>query len=178
MGRWETMMHTYEAAPAVALLATHCALCGRPLLDAPSVECGMGPICRAKALQGAPEAHRAEVNALVARIAAVPDAATVMADVAAISAYGYATLAARLVERLAEERTVSVEVTPEGYVVRAPFSEAFCTALGRLCWGRRWDREGKVWRVPATARKGLWDALREAFPDAPLLVNGKVLHIA
>jgi hypothetical protein len=66
-------MHSYTDAPAVALLATHCALCGRPLLDAPSVECGMGPVCRSKALQDAPEAHRAEVNALVARIAARPD---------------------------------------------------------------------------------------------------------
>ena len=177
MGRWETTM-TYEAAPAVALLATHCALCGRPLLDAPSVECGMCPICRAKALQGAPEAHRTEVNAIVARIAARPDAATVTADVAAISAYGYATLAARLLERLAEERTVSVELTAEGYAVRAPFSETFREALGRLCWGRRWDREGKVWRVPSTARKGLWDALREAFPGAPLVVGGKVTRIA
>ena len=115
---------------------------------------------------------------IVARIAARPDAATVTADVAAISAYGYATLAARLLERLAEERTVSVELTAEGYAVRAPFSETFREALGRLCWGRRWDREGKVWRVPSTARKGLWDALREAFPGAPLVVGGKVTRIA
>lgn len=171
-------MNTYEAAPATALLATHCALCGRPLLDAPSVECGMGPVCRAKALDGAPEAHRAEVNALVARIAARPDAATVTADVAAVSALGYVRLAERLVERLAEGRTVAVERTAEGYAVRAPFSETFRAALGRLCWGRRWDREAKVWRVPSAARAGLWSALREAFPGAPLLVEGRVVSIA
>lgn len=38
----------YENSPAVAMIATRCALCGRPLLDAESVECGMGPTCRAR----------------------------------------------------------------------------------------------------------------------------------
>lgn len=38
----------YEQSPAVDLVATNCALCGRPLLDADSVECGMGPTCRAR----------------------------------------------------------------------------------------------------------------------------------
>jgi hypothetical protein len=36
----------YENAPATKLLATHCACCGRSLLDAESVEAGMGPTCR------------------------------------------------------------------------------------------------------------------------------------
>jgi len=39
---------SYENAPATVLLATHCACCGRPLVDAVSVEAGMGPHCRAK----------------------------------------------------------------------------------------------------------------------------------
>ena len=60
----------YTNAPATALVATHCALCGRALLDAASVESGMGPTCRARVLRDAPTEHRAEVNALVARIAA------------------------------------------------------------------------------------------------------------
>lgn len=38
----------YENSPALALVATRCALCSRPLLDAESVECGMGPTCRAR----------------------------------------------------------------------------------------------------------------------------------
>ena len=37
---------SYESAPATAMLATHCAACGRPLLDADSVEAGLGPECR------------------------------------------------------------------------------------------------------------------------------------
>lgn len=39
---------SYESAPATILLATRCACCGRELLDAESVEKGMGPTCRRK----------------------------------------------------------------------------------------------------------------------------------
>lgn len=39
-------MSNYENAPATKLLATHCACCGRSLLDAVSVEAGVGPECR------------------------------------------------------------------------------------------------------------------------------------
>jgi hypothetical protein len=37
---------SYENAPATEMLATHCAICSRPLLDAVSVEIGIGPVCR------------------------------------------------------------------------------------------------------------------------------------
>ena len=37
---------SYENAPATKMLATYCACCARPLLDAESVEVGMGPVCR------------------------------------------------------------------------------------------------------------------------------------
>ncbi len=36
----------YENSPACLLLATHCACCGRALVDAKSVETGVGPECR------------------------------------------------------------------------------------------------------------------------------------
>lgn len=36
----------YENAPATKLLATHCCCCARPLVDAKSVELGIGPECR------------------------------------------------------------------------------------------------------------------------------------
>lgn len=41
-------MTTYENAPATLMLATHCCVCGRPLLDSDSVEMGIGPTCRGK----------------------------------------------------------------------------------------------------------------------------------
>lgn len=41
-------MSTYENAPATKLLATACACCGRALVDAVSVERGVGPDCAEK----------------------------------------------------------------------------------------------------------------------------------
>jgi Family of unknown function (DUF6011) len=168
----------YTAAPATALVATHCVLCGRPLVDAPSVECGMGPTCRERALVGAPDAARAEVNALVHRIAAAPDAADVPSLVAQVAAHGYATLAARLTERLAEGRAVTVRAEGDGYAVAAPFSPAFNEALRECAPSRRWDRDAKVWRVPAVAKRGLWNALVRAFPGAPLITDRGVSVVA
>lgn len=41
-------MSQYENAPATKLVATHCACCGKALVDALSVDIGIGPICRGK----------------------------------------------------------------------------------------------------------------------------------
>ena len=49
---------SYENAPATQLIATHCACCGRPLVDAASVERGVGPECARK--YGYSEAHKAD----------------------------------------------------------------------------------------------------------------------
>lgn len=43
----------YEEAPATEMMASHCLLCGRPLVDAVSVETGIGPVCREKYGYGA-----------------------------------------------------------------------------------------------------------------------------
>lgn len=49
----------YTNAPATVLLATQCACCAKPLLDADSVEAGIGPDCRRKhgytKAQGSPD---------------------------------------------------------------------------------------------------------------------------
>ena len=46
---------TYEDAPATKMLRVGCACCGRALLDAESVESGMGPVCREKNLVFTPD---------------------------------------------------------------------------------------------------------------------------
>lgn len=186
----------YEAAPATALVATHCCLCGRPLLDAPSVERGVGPTCAARygydraeadpdwpaalacldgaalpegALAAWPADARRAVNALVHAIAAKPEADEVPRYVRVVSALGYRKLAERLVERLSEGRAVVVRAEGGELVVEAPYSEAFTAALRSRAPGRRWDRERKAWRVPMGQKRGLWAALCEAFPGAPLV---------
>jgi len=62
---------SYETAPATILLATRCCVCNRPLVDAVSVELGIGPDCREKYgynVDVEPEAREA-ANKLVHRVA-------------------------------------------------------------------------------------------------------------
>lgn len=59
---------SYTDAPACKMLATHCAACRRPLLDATSVEVGMGPDCR-KRLMPLDLPGREEANAIVRKFA-------------------------------------------------------------------------------------------------------------
>ena len=63
---------THENAKATILAATHCICCGRSLVDAVSVEMGIGPVCRGKYLpDDADVTHdqRKEANALVFKAA-------------------------------------------------------------------------------------------------------------
>ena len=39
---------SYENAPATQMIASHCCVCNRPLVDSVSVELGIGPDCRKK----------------------------------------------------------------------------------------------------------------------------------
>jgi len=48
-------MSNYENSPATALVATRCCCCGRKLVDADSVESGVGPVCRKKHGFAAPD---------------------------------------------------------------------------------------------------------------------------
>ena len=187
---------SYENAPATKMLATCCAACGRPLLDAASVEAGMGPDCRAKhgyyAEPSAPDwdaayaaldkaglaakapagwltdARRAS-NVLVHRVAAEQHSAPpmrVLYMVAAVRALGFSKLATALEKRYAPIR---VSERDGLLLVRTPFDGAFVTALKGAKVGAGWLKEAKTWTVPATdaGRKALWSALRAAFLGSP-----------
>lgn len=167
---------SYENAPATRLLATHCVACGRPLLDAKSVEAGMGPDCRERHGFNQPcdAASRALVNKLVHALAlwrkfsGDPEvdqkkALTLEEVVVAlkqIREQGFVHLADVLEERLA---TVVIEaVDRERLVLFAPYSDALRAQAGRLAM--RWDRERKGWLF-YRARKGeVFAALCSSFP--------------
>jgi hypothetical protein len=195
-------MNTYESAPGTQLLATACACCRRPLLDALSVETGMGPICRRKhgfgeqaapanwsvvatALAGiggasvvdalgAQDAHKL-ANVLVHQIACEQVGPGVARRVAALDALGFNKLARILATRLG-----AVEVALEGdlFTVKTPRGldpiafEAFGVAL-RSVPGTGWDGARKVRTVPVTAKRALWDALRRALPGG-VVVGARV----
>lgn len=194
------MDDAYLHAPATELLATHCCLCDRALVDAESVERGLGPTCAAKAGVGS-EAHpadwpralaaasRADValvegdahkaaNALTHRIGRDPHAAAVPHLVEAIEALGYLQLAATLAEKLTP---VTVRVEAEGDTLavsaelpRGEVFDAFVEAM-RAVPGRRWDGEHKVNRVPARSKAALWGALRKALPAGSIVIGARVV---
>lgn len=186
----------YENAPATALVATDCACCGRPLVDAVSVETGIGPVCRAKhgysdaqapahwgnaavALRAHPELQavisarapeaRDAANAIVHRIACEQGSPAVPSMIAAVYSLGFQTLALRIAGNL----TAAIRVTRDSnglLAVKAPFSEAFNMHV-RRCRGQRWDGARKVRTVPASERAALWGALKASYPAGTIVAG-------
>jgi uncharacterized Zn finger protein (UPF0148 family) len=151
------MATAYENAPGTQLLATHCAACGRPLLDAQSVEIGMGPDCRKRFGYGTettPEL-RAAANRLIHRIAVRQAGLDVARAADELRALGFPALAQRVLERVTSVRIT--EAGPQTLRVAAPYLEAAIPAWRQL---GRWDRDAKAYLVPLTARAALWRLLR------------------
>lgn len=147
-------MSSYESAPATSLLSTTCAACGRPLLDAVSVECGLGPICREKNGYDAHDEHRAEANALVHAVA-LGD----VAKIARLEALGFVRLARTLRKRLLGRVTVEITELDGTLIVSAPYREEALEAW-RSIPGRVWSQKARAYYIPATERRALWCVLK------------------
>jgi Family of unknown function (DUF6011) len=131
-------MNDYVQAPATALVATRCALCNRELVDAASVERGIGPTCAERAgvgdAQGVADWSAVAVAVTLAFPEGIPSTwATAVDDarraanlcthwiaadtgharvphlLAAVSALGFVQLAATLAEHLVPTVRVTVE---------------------------------------------------------------------
>ena len=190
----------YTHSPACALVASHCACCGQPLVDAVSVETGIGPWCRKNhgykaadvradwdgvdaALEGTDALevvrtekihHRLTANYLVYRIACEPFTRDAQRYVAALYRVGFVALARRIAKRV---EGVVVDVEGGELVVTAPKSARLGDALYRAGVRSTWDRDAKVRRVAATDRSALWRVLRAALPAGTVVVgpNGATL---
>lgn len=159
-------MSNYENAPATLLLATHCAACSRPLVDAVSVEAGMGPDCRKKYMKAetSPE-NREEANKLVHQIAAALSQSVISGSKLAASlipqvrALGFEKLADKLTKEF-----VSVSITAEGgkLIVRMPYDERAVSLCQRIP-GRIWRKESKVTEFPATQARAVWAMLQACY---------------
>ena len=125
-------MSGYENAPATKLLATNCCACGKPLVDAKSVEVGMGPVCRKKYGYDTDvgEYERKAANVLIHKLAVAVSGGNVDLEslkcAIVLRELGFAKIADIFVHRGAgvviEER--EIEDQPR-YVVRTPFSPEF-----------------------------------------------------
>lgn len=154
---------TYESLKSTLILATHCAICARPLRDAVSVEIGIGPDCREKYgyAEGVTDENRAQANQLIYRVCdAKGDKISVFDAAAELASLGFAKLAFKLQEGL-----TSLIMTREGDTLKlaSPYSAESVEIL-RSVPGRRWDKAGKVNTFPITSRGALWSALKRAYP--------------
>lgn len=154
-------MSSYESAPATKMLASHCAACGRPLLDAKSVETGMGPDCRK--LHGynieVSEEARKEANKLVYQIALEQEGADVVRACVRLGELGFERLAARILKRV---NVIKVEGTANVIELYTPYNEAAVEDARRIP-GRRWDNKRKCNTYPSTSKPQIWEHLKRHF---------------
>lgn len=157
---------SYENSKACKMVATHCLCCGRALVDAKSVEAGIGPICRSKYGYDldVSEQARAQANQLVYEIACDQGSIASAHKCEVLKDLGFSTLADRVLERMTK---VTVEVVNQEYVVKGPYvSEAGLTWKHFVGTFGRWDPTNKVrrfFRTPAN-QKAIWAALQSLYP--------------
>lgn len=166
----------YENLNSTRVLATHCAVCARPLRDAMSVELGIGPDCRAKygyddAIN---DANRSEANRLIYLIADRRDGLDVIRACATLRALGFVKLANKIADRLADLR---ITLQGDRYALVAPYSEEIVGAL-RAIPGRRWDKVAKVNTFPLSSKGALWATLKRLFSGKALIgPEGQAIQI-
>jgi hypothetical protein len=155
----------YEDAPSTRALATHCAMCSRPLRDAASVEAGIGPDCRKKfgVFGELPEETRMEANKLIHAIAVAQTVAEATPAIKRLRELGCDRAAAKL-EKHWLGQGVEVSLVGGRFSLASPYSEHF-TSVCRTISGRQWDGEAKRNTFPAAQAARLTAALIECYPE-------------
>jgi len=153
------------------MLATHCAVWRRPLLDAVSVEKGMGPICRRKygvSRQELSPEEQDRANKLVY-------------EIAKLVSHGLDITRAQLVGEMAQEvkhlgfmelsdiimrRTVPVRIEQVENLVKVsvPYDPGAVQRF-KFIPGHSYDRATKTWSFSAKQRPAIWTILRRVFAN-------------
>lgn len=160
---------SYENSVQCRMLATHCCVCGKPLVDATSVELGIGPDCRKGADGGISEDTRKACNVLTheAAIAAQEgNIPRIRKAAEMIRSLGLAGLADKILERFKNaERLAKIKITEsEGVlIVKTPFkrSAGFIDAW-RTIPGRRYRSGSNL--VPVESKRLVWELIKKFFP--------------
>jgi len=154
----------YEDAPATKMVATHCCCCGRALVDAESVETGIGPVCREKygfvGVSVSPEA-RAEANKLVYQIACAPTESAAL--ILRLRELGFQKLADRIADcakTACEAELVNGEIRL--YTTKdAKTIETIKTTSDWVRGQRRWDPTNRCWALDERAARAVVPALEQ-----------------
>lgn len=161
---------SYESAPATIMLATHCCCCGRPLVDAISVEMGIGPECRKGRTDGISKEQQEVCNKLThAAAVAAQDGQVekVRMYAAEIRALGLVELADKVEHRFVNaERLAKITIVQTGtsLTVMTPWKRnGDFVAAWRSIPGRRYGGNGKN-IIPVASKRELWNLLVKFFP--------------
>ena len=144
---------SYEDAPATRMVATHCAICHRDLVDALSVEVGVGPVCRKRhlaelaALDEDDESRQA-ANKIIHAIACRQGEDN-LARIKELFALGFPGVVTAIMRTIAR---VKIEEGDLGYLIKTPYCPDALTAWRRVP-GRRWEKEKKANWVPKDAKQ-------------------------
>ena len=166
---------SYTDAIATRLLATHCCSCGRPLVDATSVELGIGPECRNGRTGGITEAQREACNRLTYRasiVATQGNVEEVRRIAQEIRELGLPELADKVASRFVNaEKNAKIKITSvtlngkPALAVDTPYKRSMGATFvnaWRIIPGRRWINGVNV--VPVESKPALWALLKEFFP--------------
>jgi hypothetical protein len=158
-------MSGYENSPQAKMVATHCAACGRPLVDAVSVETGMGPDCRARLLGSidVPEEARQEANKLVYQIAVIQKGVEIFEPLMRLRELGFVKLADRIEKRCKMKPQVFITEMDGCLVVRTPYLLEAGRAWRNIP-GRRWEKiPGHEYKkaniIPMAQKRAVWNLL-------------------
>jgi hypothetical protein len=173
-------------------VATHCCVCGLPLVDATSIEFGIGPVCRRKynyedayaisadaalavdsflkSNEFPPEVASKVLNAVdsddsrKAANALVYFASAEQGKFAVLAAHALRLLGYAALAGRIEDRLIPIRLTEKDgrVVVKTPFHPGFI-ALVRQIRTRRWDGDAKLWSVAVEDKPALWDAIRKSY---------------
>lgn len=166
-------MSGYEDSAACKMLATHCCVCGRPLVDAISVSMGIGPDCRAGENAGITPDIQEQCNKLTWQ-AAVAAQEGKIEDVRGLAnqirLLGLTVLADKVEDRFVNaEKKAKIVIVAEGefYIVQTPFKRSD-SANFMQAWcnipGRKFDRRRNANFVPINQKARLWNLLCQFFP--------------
>jgi len=165
-------MSDYENSVACKMLDVHCIFCGRPLVDAESVERGYGPECAKQMIfwDVLATGCRNEANKLVYRaaMAAQHGEISVVEKIAEeLHNLGFVTLAEKVGKRFrnaARYTEIVISIEGDKYRVETPFrrgaKEEFIAAWRKIP-GRRFIKEANY--IPVSQKKALWELLGQFF---------------
>lgn len=161
---------SYENAPATTMLASHCACCARPLVDAQSVEIGIGPVCREKymVVDTVTREARMEGNKLIHTIARLQRGREVILAISRLKELGFIRVVERIEKRL-NKQARPIELSYQGgriylktHHIGEDMFDAYLKAL-RSIYGRKWEVEERVNSFPMDQKRSVWEMVRKFF---------------